>query len=334
METLQEELENPRYEVLPFTGKNTDEKWSHLPEGATVTVTTSPNIRYKKDETDENGDPLKDENDEPIVITPAEMARKGQNRTMERAATLAQDKRHFHVIPHLAARSIESEDHLEELLGKMGEVGITRAFIVGGDAKDTEDKPFHRSLDLIKAIRERKSADELELGCTAYPDGHSKISREDLETDLLEKQAYDLGYCATQLCFNPNTISRWAKDMQHKGLHLPVKVSIPGDLKRMELFDRVKDLGINDSASFVGKNPALLKQFFIPGGFKPDRLVKHLAPELDDDKSPITGFHLAAFNAIEATEAWRERTLAKYFGNVVALPALESQEASSDEQAA
>ena len=46
------------------------------------------------------------------------------------------------------------------------------------------------------------------------------------------------------------------------------------------------------------------------GGFyKPTGFVEEIAPLLADPDANVTGFHLYTFNAVEATEAWRQSML-------------------------
>ena len=277
MEKLRQEFQTPRYELLPFKGQKTTEEWNAIPEGATVTVTCSQKT--------------------------------GQERTIERAEFLASSDKNLKVIPHLSARAIESTGQLDAILGRLDDAGIDSAFVVGGDAKDSGDIPFHNSLELIRAIREQKSADELELGCTAYPDGHIDIDRETLTSDLLEKQKL-VGYCATQLCFSPSKIVKWSYEMQDAGLEIPIKVGIPGSIERKKLLRIVQQVGISDTTSFLRKNLPLMTRFVMPGGYNPNRMIRGLKSHIDSDASLIDGFHINTFNDIITTEKWRQGTLA------------------------
>lgn len=278
MDKLQNELITPRYELLPFKGGKTEQEWDALPDGATVTVTCSQKT--------------------------------GQERTIERAEYLVGTDKDLTVIPHLSARAIESADQLDDILGRLDQAKIDSAFIVGGDAKDTPEKPFHNSLDLIQAIRDRRTSDELELGCTAYPDGHADISRELLKQDLLDKQ-HLVGYCATQLCFSPRKITKWSHEMQAAGLEIPIIVGIPGSVERKKLLRIVSQVGISDTTSFLRKNLPLMTQFIMPGGYSPDRLIKGLQSQIADQSSLIDGFHINTFNDIVSTENWRKNQLSK-----------------------
>ena len=44
----------------------------------------------------------------------------------------------------------------------------------------------------------------------AYPEGHPDIADDVLLATLLEKQRY-ASYMATQMCFNPDAITRWIR---------------------------------------------------------------------------------------------------------------------------
>ena len=45
--------------------------------------------------------------------------------------------------------------------------------------------------------------------------------------------------------------------------------------------------------------------------FKPDPLIRGLAPTLADPASNVAGFHLYTFNEVARTERWRQATLAR-----------------------
>ena len=51
------------------------------------------------------------------------------------------------------------------------------------------------------------------------------------------------------------------------------------------------------------------------GGFyKPTRFVEDLAPLLADPSARVSGFHLYTFNAVDATESWRQTLLESLVG--------------------
>jgi methylenetetrahydrofolate reductase (NADPH) len=52
-------------------------------------------------------------------------------------------------------------------------------------------------------------------------------------------------------------------------------------------------------------------RFFLPGGYRPDRLIERLAPSLVSPDDDIEGFHFFTFNELERTEAWRQAWLGR-----------------------
>jgi methylenetetrahydrofolate reductase (NADPH) len=48
-----------------------------------------------------------------------------------------------------------------------------------------------------------------------------------------------------------------------------------------------------------------------PGGYDPERFATGLLPELAAPERNVAGLHFFTFNEIEATERWRQETLAR-----------------------
>src|SRR5882724_13228979 len=96
LDALHSMISRPRYEVIP--AKATEQAvldW--VPAGMTVTVTASPV--------------------------------KGLEPTVDLAERLA--ARGYRVVPHLAARSVESQQHLDAIVARLTSSGIQDAFVPG-----------------------------------------------------------------------------------------------------------------------------------------------------------------------------------------------------------
>lgn len=52
-------------------------------------------------------------------------------------------------------------------------------------------------------------------------------------------------------------------------------------------------------------------RFFLPGGYRPDRLVERLAAHMGAPDNELRGLHVFTFNELEKTEAWRREWLAR-----------------------
>jgi len=265
-------LADPTFELIPL--KNVREQAAALPRGATVSVTASP--------------------------------AKGIEATVELAIELEQEG--LRAIPHLSARMIRDKAHLATLLDRIRNAGIDRAFVVGGDADEPGE--FLDGLSLIRAMHDLGKAPS-ELGCPCYPQGHQDIPTAALEQALREKAPF-VQYMTTQLCFDPKAIARFITARRAEGIETPVKLGIPGVAEIPKLLSISARIGVKDASKFVTKNIRFVGELLKSGGvYKPNALMKGLAPVISDPDAKVVGLHVYTFNNVPATEAWRQEALAK-----------------------
>jgi methylenetetrahydrofolate reductase (NADPH) len=268
--TLARALEDPIFEVLPL--KNLPDQVPHLPAGCLVSVTASP--------------------------------AKGIEATVEWATRLGADG--FRAIPHLSARMIRDRAHLAELLAVSREAGLTRVFVVGGDADEPGE--FLDALSLIQAMRELDSPFDT-IGIGAYPQGHPDIPDEALRAALHDKAPY-AHHATTQMDFDTDAITRWVHRTRAEGFTPPFVIGVPGVADPQKLLSIAARIGVKDAKRFLLKNVRFVTGLAKSGGFyKPTAFVEALAPLLADPAANVEGFHLYTFNAVAATEAWRQEML-------------------------
>jgi methylenetetrahydrofolate reductase (NADPH) len=255
--------------MIPLKGAA--ERCQALPPGSTVTVTASPG--------------------------------QGIEATLDLAAALAAAG--HAVIPHLSAHMIHDQAHLGDVLTRCRAEGFTRAFVVGGDAKDTGT--FHDGIALLRAIVEAGSPFD-EIGIPSYPQGHVDISDATLLEALLAKQPM-ASYAATQMCFNPNAIIDWIARIRAAGVTLPIHLGIPGVAELTKLLTISAKIGVADSARYLKKNRKMIGKLLSPGSFGPDALLEGVAPTLTDPIAGIEALHVFTFNQVEATLEWQQRML-------------------------
>jgi methylenetetrahydrofolate reductase (NADPH) len=268
--SLEGVLADPTFELIPL--KNVREQAAALPRGATVSVTASP--------------------------------AKGIEATVELAIEL--EATGLKAIPHLSARMIRNKAHLAELLARMRDAGIDRAFVVGGDADEPGD--FMDGLSLMRAMADlgRLPAD---LGCPCYPQGHPDIPTPALEQALRDKAEF-VQYMTTQLCFDPKAIKGFIAERRAEGNMLGVKLGIPGVAEIPKLMSISARIGVKDASKFVTKNIRFVGELLKSGGiYKPNVLMKGLAPVIADPEAKVVGLHVYTFNNVPATEAWRQEAL-------------------------
>ena len=261
----------PKFELIPIS--TALDQASLLPPGSTVTVTASP--------------------------------AKGLEATLDLAEAVA--TMGHHPIPHLSAHMVQDRAHLDDLLQRMADHRLRRAFVVGGDAKDT--RAYHDGLSLLRAIEEAGRPFD-EIGVPGYPEGHVDISADRLTAVLQEKQPF-ASYVTTQMCFDPHAIVKWIRQMRAKGIELPVHVGTPGVAELRKLMAISTRIGVADSARYLKKNRRMVGHLLSPGSFGPDALLEGLASSLCDRDVDIEALHVFTFNQVSATLEWQQRMLAE-----------------------
>ena len=278
-EALARLLATPTFELVPL--RNAIAQADHLPAGATVSVTASP--------------------------------AKGIEATVALCAQL--QARGFRAVPHLSARMVRDRAHLADLIAWLEGAGVDRAFVVGGDAKEPGDYP-----DGLTLLREMAEIGHPlgEIGIPAYPQGHAFIADPVLLEALRAKAAF-ASYMTTQLCFDPGAIASWTAARRAEGLELPVHVGVPGVAEPHRLLAITARIGVADTHRFLSKNIRFVARLMRSGGFyRPDALLEGIAPHAADPAAGIVDFHLYTFNAVDATERWRQAYLAKLGAAVAA----------------
>jgi methylenetetrahydrofolate reductase (NADPH) len=271
---LGEVLARPRYEVFP--AKGAEDLVARLPKEAKVTVTCSPT--------------------------------RGIESTLLLTERLAE--RGLQVVPHISARLVADEEHLEGIVRRLGDLGVREIFVIGGDAKKPVGS-FSGAFGLLCAMADM-GHDFEHVGIAGYPEGHPVIGDDALRRALRDKLPFAT-YIVSQICFDPRAIVDWVADIRRGGIRLPVIVGIPGVVDNKRLFQVSRRIGVGDSARFLKKHTNLTMSLFAglfkSGGYSPDDLVGELAPYVGDLDFNIIGFHVYTFNQIESTEKWRRRML-------------------------
>nr|WP_254921879.1 methylenetetrahydrofolate reductase [Halorubrum sp. Eb13] len=261
---------------MPF--ESFEDEIRHLPDDATIAVTTSPQL--------------------------------GIDTTVERteqAAALGYD-----VSPHIAARYVEDRDHLDEIAERLTDAGVTDIFVPGGDREEPAGE-FESAHDLLVALDELGHSFD-EVGITGYPEGHDFLDAEALSDAMAKKSPYAT-YLVTQLCYDPDAVLEWIDDIRDDGVDLPVEVGIPGVMNYQRLMQISQKVGVGDSIKFLRKTTGILgfvRQLVGSRGvYKPDDLIDGLAPYADDDHYKIRGIHIYTFNQTPDTESWRTERLGR-----------------------
>jgi methylenetetrahydrofolate reductase (NADPH) len=270
-------LADPRFELMPFD--SIEEQVDHLPDDATITVTASPTL--------------------------------GLEDTITWSERLAEQG--YDIVPHVAARYVRDEEHLDEVLGRLADAGVTAVFIPGGDREEPAGE-FDSAYQLLTAMDDLGHEFD-EVGITGYPEGHAFLDDETL-AEAMQRKAPHATYITTQICYDPEEIVEWADVVRNdRGIDLPIEVGIPGVMKYQRLIGISRKVGVGDSVRFLQKTTGILgflKEFIgSRGKYTPDELVDGLAPYHGDSHYNIRGLHIYTFNQVPDTESWRRDRLGR-----------------------
>jgi methylenetetrahydrofolate reductase (NADPH) len=216
-----------------------------------------------------------------------------------------------HVTPHVAARLVTGPGEAAGLAAWTRSIGIDEVFVIAGDAP-TPAGPYDGALGFLRDFV-AAGPGVTRIGITGYPDGHALIDSATLTEQLHAKQrllddAGLSGWVSTQMCFDAEAIRSWLEQERRAGLHLPIRLGVPGVVDRARLLRMGTRLGIGTSLRFLSKNTATIGRLVAPGGYDPSRLVGALAP--DAARLGIDALHSFTFNAVDATFDWQQRLLA------------------------
>ena len=264
-------LASPRYEVFP--GRGTEQAVADwVPAGMTVTVTASPV--------------------------------KGLDATIELTERLV--ARGYRVVPHLAARSVASETHLTEIIGRLTACGVDDVFVPGGDAAHPAG-PFDGALPLLERLGELGRPFG-RVGITGYPESHPKIHDDVIIQAMWDKRRH-ADYIVSNVCFDPAGLARWIQRIRARGVTLPLYVGLAGPAERTRLLKMAAVAGAAESARFIGRHPNWILRFWAPGGYSPDRFCDRAAAALTAPAAGVAGLHLFTFNQLQRAEQWRRAAL-------------------------
>jgi methylenetetrahydrofolate reductase (NADPH) len=232
---------------------------------------------------------------------------KGVEQTLQLVELLA--PRQLQLVPHVAARMVRDRVHLQDVLQRLEQLGISSLFVPGGDAAEPLGT-YRDALQLLRAMAELGHGFE-DVGIAAHPEGHPKAGEAQLLQALLDKQPFAT-YLVTQMCFDAASIIGWLRGLRAAGVTLPAWVGLPGVADHARLFNLSVRIGVGQSAKLLLRQKGMLRKMIGLKPYQPDDLLDGLAPHLGERDIDIPGFHLFSFNDIDRTERWRRATLARY----------------------
>jgi methylenetetrahydrofolate reductase (NADPH) len=264
-------------EVIPL--RNAEEKLQAVPIATTIAVTCS--------------------------------AKLGLDRTLVFAARAAGAG--FTVVPHLAARQLTGEAELRSFVATLAEAGVTRLYLIAGDAP--QSGPYSSSLEVLQALQ-GIDHDLRRIGVACYPEGHPKISDAALAEALSAKQSY-AAYMVSQMCFNPDVLVKWLRQVRSVGITLPLHLGLAAPMHVRKLLELSPKIGVGSSVRYLAKQHGFLGNVLKGGAYQPESLLLQMGDAVTSPELGIEGLHLFSFNQVSATLEWQRSTTSQPTDNRV-----------------
>ena len=172
----------------------------------------------------------------------------------------------FEPVPHLAVRGFTSARELDDFLARVsGEAGVTRVLVIAGD-HDQPAGDFRSAIEVIDGGALQRHG-ITGIGIAAYPDGHPRISQQDLDRSLADKiqsaEATGLTvHIVTQFGFDAQAILQWIARLREFGVEHPVRIGLAGPTSLATLLRYAQRCGVRASAQGLARQAGLLRQLF------------------------------------------------------------------------
>jgi methylenetetrahydrofolate reductase (NADPH) len=159
-------------------------------------------------------------------------------------------------VPHIAARSLASQDELEAFMRAVSASGVDRVLVIGGDASDPAG-PFPDSAAVL-ASGGLSQAGITHVDVAGYPDGHPTIPEATLRADLgrkvetADRQGLSLTVI-TQFSFVPEGVADYCATLATTVPGIPVHAGIVGPTSLHRLLQFARICGVSTSLRAVEK---------------------------------------------------------------------------------
>ena len=207
-------------------------------------------------------------------------------------------------VPHIAARSLESKDQLNDFLARLvNDAGVEEVLVIGGSV-DNAVGPFSSSMDVLESGLLQKYEIK-KVGVAGHPEGSPDISDRELRKAIEDKNRFateeDLEmYIETQFCFDPMAVINWEKKIRTEGNTLPIRIGIAGPATIKALLRFAKISGIGNSMRFITKQARNVAKMMSVQ--TPAPLIDGMAHSIAaDEYSLISHFHYYPFGGFSRT---------------------------------
>jgi len=210
-------------------------------------------------------------------------------------------------VPHMVARNTASREELDDTLARLvGEAGIDRALILGGD-RDDPVGPFDATIQLIQTgLFEKHGLKKVAIGI--HPETHPRVpdaimhAAQPVKVREAESRGLEV-YLVSQFGFEAQPYVDMARRLRGEGLTNPIRVGVAGPTSTTKLIKFALMCGVGASLRALREKESLAGNML--SGETPEKLLTELAAAQAAD--PTLGFdsvHFFTFGALDKSVAF------------------------------
>lgn len=212
-------------------------------------------------------------------------------------------------VPHVAARSLRDEAHLEEYISSLvSRAKVEEVLVVGGGVTNPVGT-LHDTMQVLRSgILQRHGVKR--VGLAAHPEGSPDMSPDQLRMALAEKNAWAVEnqdkvqvYLETQWCMEAQAVIQWEAQIRSEGNALPIHIGLPGPCGLTQLIKFAHMSGIGASMRVLTRQAGSLMA--LASSTAPDTIITELAMHMAaEPECLIQKMHFYSFGGFVKTAKW------------------------------
>lgn len=208
-------------------------------------------------------------------------------------------------VPHFPVRAIASREQARDRLAALAYAGADALLLIAGD-QDEPAGPYANTMDLLETgfLAEHGF---YRLGVAGHPEGHRRVSEEELARALAVKRDYAAAtgtqmWVVTQFLLSAESAIGWLSRMREAIDPLSIHIGVPGPTRLRTLLSYAAQCGVGASAKFLTRQAGVTR---LLGGWSPEGLVRELADRgLSSEGRLFSGLHFYPFGDVARCAEW------------------------------
>ena len=212
----------------------------------------------------------------------------------------------YRPVPHIAARELPSRAALDDYLARArGEADVERVLLIAGDVAIAKG-PFRSSRDIAASgLLETQGISAVSVA--GHPEGHPFLDPTNTFAQFEAWRDWGRGTgitvgIVTQFCFESAPILGLLRELQARGIALPVIIGLAGPASPATLSKFALRCGIGNSIRALRAQIGRYGRLLTDTG--PDEVLRGLRSAPREATAAVAGFHLFPFGGVRKSGLW------------------------------